>query len=573
MPYEKIEPAFEGLDTDTAQDYLAKRRAPLLRNFLVDRPGSLPIRGPINDSIDLYGGALAEKPVGVWAHGNNLLVGLKANSGTAVRDPWVAPYRRAVAPGVLTAAHGTIYHVNLETRVSTAIPAAAAEQVPGPRSTRLGASTYGISIDAFVTEVVAGGWVQAATQICRWGGTAVLPTTLAPVVAPTCMQDVKAHLNRLFVLGGNAPGTTGNVKLNSLYWTDPDGPTTGVLAEWQDNVSGLTNELVIDSDDTADFGVGLAKMESGLVIFKRHSIHVLRGLTPAAFSVRTVTQAMGCIDARSIVEYEGNVFFMSKQGFMRFDGAEITNTTEDLRSSLLANAITAVGDAGVDGGAVIASNLGNGYIGVTISKLTNTAATPSTTYFAGMYHAPTKAWVSLSSTALSAGAPIGFGRTLSRTYVVDDKRILDGSFIVAPETVAEASRGFDVAGGTSFVIPAAWQSRLAHLSQPGLKTATQRLLLDYTFQVDGGADDGALGWYVTVLDGRGTVLLPEIQVPTQGDPSTYAFRRQHAVDFFTEANDLQLRVEWRGSTVLALVSATIFGAYVQFQAAQQRVSG
>jgi hypothetical protein len=605
MAYEKIEPAFEGLDTDTAQDYLDKRRAPLLRNFLVDRPGKLPIRGPIFDSIDLYAGALAEKPAGIWQYGNNLLVGLKANSATAMRDPWVSPYRRTSTTGDLSNHHTTMYHVNLDTRVTTAVAAATAITTPGPRSARLGASTYGISFNGTADETVGGG-LQRRTQLCRWGGTAVLPTTIATTFAPSCMQDVKVHLNRLFVLGGNVPGTTGAVKANSLFWSDVDGPVAGTLAEWQDDVSGLVNQLVVDSDDTSDFGVGLAKLESGLVIFKRRSIHMLRGQTPAAFSLRTVTQAVGCIDPRSIVEYQGAIYFMSHQGFMRFDGSEITNTTSDLRTSLLANAIAAVGDAGVDGGAVIASNLGNDYIGVTISKLTNTAATPSTNYFSAMYHVPTKAWVSLTSDALSARAPIGVGRTLSKTFIVDDQRIFDGSFIVAPETTTEDRRGIDAAtpiftldasgGGplmngtgntiknqltlveawtslTYSTIPAAWQSRLARLAQPGARTALKRLLLDYTFQVDAAADDGGSGWYVTVLDGQGNVLLSEIQVPIQGDPSTYAFRRQHAVDMFCEANDLQLRVEWRGTTTYALTDASLFGAYVEFQPAQQRGSG
>jgi hypothetical protein len=71
----------------------------------------------------------------------------------------------------------------------------------------------------------------------------------------------------------------------------------------------------------------------------------------------------GCIDPRSIVEYEDGCFFMSDRGFMYFDGSQLINTTQGvLRSSLVEAALAAVGDDGTDGGYVTASCLPNGYI-------------------------------------------------------------------------------------------------------------------------------------------------------------------------------------------------------------------
>jgi hypothetical protein len=601
---ERIEPAYDGLDTDSAPDYLDKKKATVLQNFLVDRPGKLPIRGPINDAIDLYSGALVGSPVGIWSHNNNLLVGIKALSASATRDPWVAPYRRTSTAGDLGTHHTSLYHVNLETRVAAAVAAATADTTPGPRFARLGAYTYGISYSGTSDETVNGG-LQRRTSLCRWDGTAVLPTAIATTFAPSCMQDVKAHLNRLFVLGGNVPGTTGAVKPNSLFWTDQGGPVAGTLAEWQDDVSGLVNQIVVDSDDSSDFGVALAKVGRSLVVFKRRSIHMILGDTPATFTVRTFSTELGCIDPRSVVEYRDGVFFMSHQGYMYFDGQQLKSVTDDLRSSLLTAALSHVGDAGVDGGAVVAFALPNDYIGLTISHAPG-ASGSSHVHFSAVLHAPTEAWTSITSDALSAGAPTAGGRTLSKSYLVDDQRLFDASYVTAPEAVDEARRGFDEAtteftfdvsglgplfSGTGdtlenqltgveawlsvdyTVIPASWYSRLARLSQPGHKSVISRLLLDYTFQVDAAADDGGSGWYVTVVDGQGNVLLPEVQVPIQGDPSTYAYRRQFVADLFAESNDAQLRVEWRGTQPYATIEASLFGAYLEFTTAQQRRSG
>jgi len=596
---ERIEPAFDGLDTDTAPDYLTKTKAPVLENFLVDRPGRLPIRGPIRDSIDLYTGDLIGKPVGIWSHGNNLLVGLKANSATATRDPWVAPYRRAAAEADLGVPDDTLYHVNLETRATSTVTSVDLNLTPGPRFARLGAYAWGIGYAAEATDsATLNGGVQWLTQILRWDGTAAAPTAFAN--GPIAAQDIKAHLNRLFVLGGREPDTT-DYKPNSLFWTDPGGPTADTVAMWQDDVSGLTNEIVVDSDDPADFGVGLARISSGLVIFKRRSIHMLLGQSPATFTLRTFTLEQGCIDPRSIVEVEDGVYFLSDQGFQFFDGAQLRSTSNDLRSSLLAEALATVGDSGVDGGQAIAGRLPNGYVGLSIGTSPATTET-SDIAFSGLYHAPRNAWVGFSSDAMSAGRPLGFGRALSRSYLIDDQRLFAADATTAPELAAESERGFDNAAalftfdsGSAFdgtddalvnsvtgieawtsslssPIPARWHSRLAQLAQPTSLTAIKRLLLDYTFKVDGTLDDEENGWFVELVDGRGNVLLSSRRVPAQGDPSDHAYRRQYAVDVYGEANDAQLRIEWRGTESLPLVEASVLSAYLTHQPAQQRGS-
>lgn len=597
MDSQRIMPAYDGIDSDSAPESLSATKAPLLENFLVDRPGSLPLRGPLSESTATYTTVDGEKPVGIWSHNNNILMGLKAVSATAVRDPWVAPYRRVSSAASLASAATTIMHVNLETSAVTQLTGSAIDVVPGPRFDRVGDYVYGIGYDNATSSTQNGG-VQKHTKLLRWDGTAAVPTAYAN--GPLMAQDVKTHLDRLFVLGGMVPGTT-TYSPSSLFFSDPGGPTADTLAFWQDDDTGLINNLTVDSNDPSDFGVGLSKANGNLVMFKRHSIHVLYGTDPATFQIKTFTTEQGCIDARSIVEYEGGCFFMSDQGYMFFDGARLFNTSSSLRSTLLTHAINNVGDNGLDGGRVIAGKLPNGYIGLSIGVSTSDT-TASVTDFSALYHVGRQAWVYFSSAALSGNKPVQFGHALTKSFVVDDTSIVQANYITAPETAPATERGADLnftfdgtgsgplfngTGGTlknqitgveAFTgspIPARWHSRLFSLGEPLFMSQLHRFVLDYTMQVSGAADDDYDGWYVLLTNGRGQVLAEgEYQVPAQGDPSStqYAYRRQHTKDVFDETHDLQVRIEWRGTTALILPRAEIFNSMIEFNSARQRRS-
>lgn len=54
--------------------------------------------------------------------------------------------------------------------------------------------------------------------------------------------------SRLFVAGGTVSGTGAP---NRLLFSDPGGPTAGALSDWQDNVSGLTNQIEVGDITTS----------------------------------------------------------------------------------------------------------------------------------------------------------------------------------------------------------------------------------------------------------------------------------------------------------------------------------
>jgi hypothetical protein len=568
---QRLPPASEGLDTDASPEEVKPTKAPVVENFLVHRPGILPMRGPLNEVITYNAGAIGIKPIAFVPHADKILVGLRAASASAKRDPWEVMYRLG-AEAAIGQASTTAYHVDLTTGTVTSVVTTRA-QIPGPRYSRLGDYTWIIAYEfgASSGKVNADGAALQGGKLLRWTGAAVAPTVFTNVPGDFNYMDVKAHHQRLFVLGGYDSAET----RNTLFFSDLDGPSSDVLTEWQDDVSGLTNQIVVESTNHNDFGVGLAKIGQNMAIFKRRSVHTLFGYSPSTFNLRSFASNIGCLDARSIIEWDEGCFFMSDQGFMYFDGAQLENVSKDVQSELLEHVLAAVGDEGVDGGRVSATRLPNGYLGLSVG-VSDADSVEATTTYCAYYHPGRRAWAKLSSGLfLSSSRPTHFFRSNNYTLLADRTKIVKANALTVPELAAENERGFDNNSGTKYRIPAKWYSRLFKLSNPLHRSQLSRLLLDYKFQVDGAADDGNDGWFVKLVGGDGTTLLDEYQVPAQGDPTSYLYRRRHTKDVKSEASDVQLQVQWKdsGGTYPAVIKAELYDAVLEFQRTRQRRSG
>jgi hypothetical protein len=568
---------YDGLDTDSAPEAILETKAPVVANFLTDQPGRLPMRGPI---VDTWPTSLAPpaggKVVSVWKYNNELLVTYRKVDATRVREPWVAPYRKASADTILADVDLNLAHLNLDTGTVTAVATTGGRQ-PGGRGVRMGNRVYGLGYAAkSSTQSVDGGYVQARV-FQRWDGGAVSPTSYTN--GPFGAQALIGHYQRLIALGGTPPDlSTFVVEPNSLYWSDvvADAALADAAAAWQDDVSGLLNRIVVGAAD-GDFLVDAAHVGTNLAIFKRHAIYVMLGYSPSTWTVKPFTVEQGCIDPRSIVEYEDGCFFMSDRGFMYFDGSQLINTTQGvLRSSLVEAALAAVGDDGTDGGYVTASCLPNGYIGVSVGTApSTTSGSVRTTTWAGMYHVARRTWSTLSCECLPSGAtaPYLFGRTLNKSYAIDDARVVDTKALTVPERASAATRGFDRVNSVSTPILAKIQSKLVRLSNPLQRSQLHRFMLDSRWtktasdQATSAAGDA---WQVTLTDGNGTVLLPAYKVRSSSDTTTsYPYRRRDVRDVMSECNDLQVTVENAGSAA-AITRAELLGATVEFQPTRLR---
>ena len=66
---------------------------------------------------------------------------------------------------------------------------------------------------------------------------------------------------------------------------------------------------------TADFNVGLLSFaDDKLVVFNRNSIHLVEGSSPANSSVQLITNEVGCLARKTIVQIGNNIMFLSDNG-------------------------------------------------------------------------------------------------------------------------------------------------------------------------------------------------------------------------------------------------------------------
>lgn len=410
---------------------------------------------------------------------------------------------------------------------------------------------------------------------------------------PVAAQDVAAYLERIFALGGVAPGdSTYSIKSRTLWWTDPGGAPSRTLAQWQDDVSGLTNQLEVGDDDPTDPGVALGVLPSQLLVFGRRSLWTVLGSSPSNFVVRRV-DTVGCLDPRSVIEYEGAVYWLSEQGFMRYDGSSLVNMSRAIQPSLLAAADQAVGVGGVAGGTAVVTVLPNGYLLLAIGRRDT-----DTQLFSGLLHVPTGAWTLLSSAA-QVGTIRGTLQNSGNSYIVDASTLWLLNGATHPErnpladkgaTLSDVSRdsiitllGSAITVASSAQIKPLWQSRLIQLSSPIYASQLVRYMHDYVWlDPNEIANDQSLGWYITIYSAK-DVSLADFTLPTSAgadiirdlsQPLPAASRRRATMQTFGEANsDIYIELGVNDPTSGPQWSiAEIYPGAVEFQTTRHRAA-
>ena len=584
--YEQDLPGYDGIDTDTEPFALSKTKAPVVQNFLTDRVGQLTMRGPLTTAHNIPGpvsGPLSSGLVPAFSMAasavNYTFCGYRAcaSGGLGIREPWVAPYRGAAAANLLAAGLGQVVLPNNDSGTSETISAA---KVPR-RGTSLNGNGYYLAYGAASSQAQNGSYFN----LCQIYGVSNALVNTQLTNAPDGAQDIRAHLQRLFVLGGRnvAGGAPGAINMNTLYWTDPLATDYTLAASWKDSVTGLVNQIVADVDDPTDFGVALAKCNDNLVIFKRRSIHVLKGYSSTTFSLKPFTHEQGCIDPRSVVEHDAGCFFISAQGFMFFNGSKLTNYTPNLRSTFLAAVLARVGDNGVDGGFAKATLLPNGYIMVTVGAQSMVDGT-ATVDFCGLFCIARGTWSTFSTSLFTTSGAVELINTPGFLRIVDQPSTIGGvqhfacanaGFVPSPEAAAPTLRGIDTSYVTSgslvsSSIPALYKSRLSPLGSPIHTSQVHRCTIDYAFRKQGVNDAGAgNGWTVQILSSTGAVICPSQSVAAMGDPSigtNYPYRREFNYDSFVEALDAQLIVSWpdQGGSPPAVMQADLHQTSFEF---------
>lgn len=218
-----VSPPSNGMNTAAPPGRVPEGQAPLVRNFLVHVPGKAPVRGPVGSpsgeqiAVDTALGSSFQILTGAWQFNNKVLLGFTELTGGAI-PPWVAPYYKATSAGELDTANTNLVLVDLTAKTATKIAAGDAKYAPCLTGARLEKYVYGYAYYDSSTEEINGGY-QRKRKLLRWDGTATKPTPYEN--APFNCQAVKAHLNRLFCLGGTyATPIKGEIQ-TLLEWGEP----------------------------------------------------------------------------------------------------------------------------------------------------------------------------------------------------------------------------------------------------------------------------------------------------------------------------------------------------------------
>jgi hypothetical protein len=525
----KIAPGFGGMNSESSPEYVPPTQAAVLENLL-PRPGKVVLRGPLTRGI-----ALGLAPAGMLRGALVLR--------DAIRIGATGGQSKDVNSGVVSAGPGGS---------------------GGERRTTLGLYAYAVRPSGLV-------------DIVRWDGTA--GALVALTNGPADAVDITTHLARLFTISA----------ASVLNWSDQGGSPANLATDWQDDVSGLTNQIIVGGSD--DDGVALGHVGKQLAVLKDRSIWLLAGLTPSSFAVHRVTSEWGCLSAESVVDHDDGCYFLSERGFAYFDGSQVVDVSTDIKAELLtalrtANfPYTALAKTTAAKPFARAAAIGRDCIMLTVGTQNNTTELLTEVLFCGIYDAAQRTWTRFSSDAFAAGAPVQFISTAPTSFYsgatfgydgLDNLIYLDD--LASPESAT--TTGEDVVDGTTDAIPAVSYSRIIELSSPARASQLQRLHFDYSFVVVSDADSTVDGWSVSLVDGQGNVVLAPTSVQATVLASGYTtaqrqaalVRKRFQVEVFTHTSEVQLRITLPSldSDVTELVAAEIHDAYIEFAPARGR---
>lgn len=533
----RVPPPVGGLNVSGSVEALAKDEALVLENLLVGRDGAYVTgRGGVTHIDDLT--TTGSVAYGCIPFDGNVMYGV--SSADASDGYEFGPYSLEAN---LNAAN---QYTTLSTGVTTVVGAGNKNNAPANnRSVRIGSLVFYLShLTTGTAPRTVGGYRQLPSRrVASWDGGA---TFLVRNTGPMYSADIALYAERLFVLGGtepNAAAGAGTYRPNYLFYSDPGGPTTDVLTAWQDDVSGLTSQLVVGEAD--DFGVALCPINNGLLILKRRSLWVLRGSGPQTFQIRRFGGSVGCSSAVSAVPWRDGCLFLSDDGLYYFDGSQLTKMSEKL-------------------GALVPSADGSPLVPIG-SEYFLTAA-------GYVLHAPSRTWCRFTwnSSAFTLRSIYTVAVTASGVYTVvacTGSRLVDLTQLVQPTTNELA--GIDLSQFGVHPYSLTWTTGSQRLASFQQQSHVTRAFLDHYITDDASPSSSVtVKGYDDYYDGAPapTVLNTQFTPPVAG--STYDRVHRESWDVHEEAETYALSFS-TVPTDTAVVSR-FYGAGIEWQPARQQ---
>lgn len=508
---QRIQPA-TSLDTESSPEYVAVSSAPVLRNLLTHKPGRLIQRGGLGGSI-AYTTTGAVPVVGPWWLDSKMMFTAADGSGTKA-----VQFATVNADGSITDDGSAAF---------LAVPRL-------PAYARVKDNVYGPG------ELVADG----TDRIIKWDGTTGGISHTADATYPHAGDDYASYAERLFVLNGSVPGTTTPVLTNRLYWSDAGGPTTiDSLNFWEDDVSGLVNQLVLP-----DKGIALAPLANALAVFCKNSTHVLTGSGNSNFARKQILHR-GATNRDAVCAYGDGAYFLSRDGLYYFDGAQ-----ERKVSGLVESKTTQIEGVEMTG---YLRDAGNGYLYLAVYD-------DGALRWEGLHYTPAATWTEISFGGLTSGVQ-QISACDGHVVLIDKARIYNASGVASPG--AGLPRGYDAAGGNT-AIDTAWTTKTVRLGTPFSKAHVRRVIIDYAWMSEdaGNAWDYALYTAPTDQGGSAPTVLASGTITDAGGGEIN--RRRAVIEPRAEAENLWLTLSCAGTPTASAV-AELYDVWVEYDPGQQ----
>lgn len=161
--------------------------------------------------------------------------------------------------------------------------------------------------------------------ISPWGtieGELSTATGVGSLISPN-PDFIANHLNRIWTLEGNT------LRFSALDTSI----TEDHFNDW--DTSNNAGTIIIPATG-GDSGTGIYSLNGYLYVFQRNATWEIFGTSPSNFELRNISNEIGCINRRTLVEYDRYLMFLSSRGVYLFDGANMVSVSENSVDNLIA---------------------------------------------------------------------------------------------------------------------------------------------------------------------------------------------------------------------------------------------
>jgi hypothetical protein len=239
------------------------------------------------------------------------------------RNNYIKKYRGSTnsnyTTGTLTTTNGSSTITGSGTTWGTSTNAETGEYIKLPDGKWYKIVSIASDTSLTIETTYQGGTLAGQTYVISpWGEIqGKINSALSPASLVRPQPDfIENHLNRIWTLEGN-----------TLRFSVLDTSVTG--EHFNDFDTSNNAGTIIIPSSKGDTGAGLYSLNGALYVFQRRAIWRIYGSSPANFELRNVTNEVGIIDRRTLVEWGDLLVFLSDRGIYLFDGSNLRNVSED----------------------------------------------------------------------------------------------------------------------------------------------------------------------------------------------------------------------------------------------------